>query len=96
MPLIAVIVVIINVVIHNCFYLAEFRGVPEPVPDVVLHMAKEAFLGGVVPAVPLSGHGLAQALVAKYFNKAVACIMAPPGHCAGLSPGSGTRHGHGI
>ncbi len=75
--MIAVIVVIINVVIHDCFYLAEFRGAPEPAPDVVLHMAEEAFLWSVVPAVSLSGHGLAQALVAEYFNKAVACIMAP-------------------
>ncbi len=77
MPLITVIVVIINVVINGCFYLAEFRGIPEFVPDMILHMAKEAFLWGIVPAVAFFGHGLAQVLIVKDFNKTIACVMTP-------------------
>ena len=45
--------------------------------DVILHVAMEALLWGIVPTVSSTGHGLTQLLILQDVDEAIAGVVAP-------------------
>ena len=76
MPLITPIVVIIHIVINDDLNLSKLGTFRKFRHDVVFHMAEEAFLRSVVPAVSPAGHGLAEFFIIKDIYELVAGIVA--------------------
>lgn len=76
MPLVTPIVVIIHIVINDDLNLSKLSTFRKFRHDVVFHMAEEAFLRSVVPAVSPAGHGLAEFFIIKDIYELVAGIVA--------------------
>lgn len=76
MPLISPIVVIIHIVINDGLDFSKLCTFCKFRHDVVFHMAEEAFLRGVVPAVSPAGHRLAEFFVIKDIYEVVDGIVA--------------------
>ena len=76
MPLITPVIVIIHIVINDRLDSGKPCAFIEFCLDVVFHMSEEAFLWGIIPAVPSARHGLAQLFITKDPDKTMACIVA--------------------
>lgn len=75
MPLITPIVVIIHIVINDDLNLSKLSTFRKFRYDVVFHMAEEAFLRSIVPAVTPAGHGLAEFFIIQDINEFMAGIV---------------------
>lgn len=84
--MISAVVVIVHVIVNNGLDLQELSAGCHLLADVILHVAMKAFQRGIVPAVTLSGHGLAQLLILQDIDEALAGVMAD---LVGIMPNSG-------
>ncbi len=75
-PLISVVVVIVDPVVNGAADIRKGSPAGGFTPKFVLHVAKEALLGCVVPAVAFAGHGLPQGAVLQELNELHAGVVA--------------------
>ena len=75
-PLSTVVVVVVHPVIDPCEDSLEGLALGDESGDLVLHVAEEALLWGVVPAVAAAGHGLDEGSVLQLLDEGVAGVVA--------------------
>lgn len=74
LPLVAIIIVIVDPVINDCFDVVESLTLRQV--NLILHMAEETLLRSIVSAVFFAGHRLPQATVFKNLDETQADIVA--------------------
>ena len=75
-PLSTVVVVVVHPVIDAGKNVLKGEALGDKTGDLVLHVAEEAFLWGVIPAVAAAGHGLDEFCILQLLDEGVAGVVA--------------------
>ena len=75
-PLVAVVVVIVHLVVDNFLDAPKGAAAGHSIPDFIFHVSEETFLGRIVPAISLPGHGLQKFTVPQLLEESAAGVVA--------------------